>query len=112
MTMVSSTLNQLSPTLASSFVPLLTFASTFFAALQVIGLCAFSIFGLTLIVAEIRRPVLELGFLKGKSGDLIVFTSAKNRYFLFPRMDQARASVFPTLQLFAHIFGGFRKHAP
>jgi hypothetical protein len=67
MTIVSSMLHQLSRAVASSFIPLLTFAPTFISVLKVIELCLISIFGLALVLAEKETSHFGARVLKGEA---------------------------------------------
>jgi hypothetical protein len=113
MTIVPSRLHQLSPAVASSFIPLLTFAPTFISVLQLIELCLISICGLALVLAEKETSHFGARVRKGKAPgfdnlyfckELIAVPSngsgeGKRRRFSGPRP-------------FGHSFGGFPEHAP
>ena len=58
-------LHQLSRAVASSFIPLLTFAPTFISVLKVIELCL--IFGLALVLAEKETSHFGARVLKGET---------------------------------------------
>ena len=112
MTIVSSTLNRLSPTVASSFIPLLTFPLTLSTVLKAIGFCVISIFSIALILSERETSHFGAQALKGRARGFDNLYFCKESFIAFSLMAWASAGgvVFATLQPLGHSFGGFREH--
>jgi hypothetical protein len=110
MTIVSSTLNQLSPTFASFFIPLLTFAPTFFTGLKVIGFYLIFILGLALLLPNRQGSRFGALVLKGKISQFEnLYHLSKQSLVAVPlnRLCEAGWRPFVTCQPFGHFFGGF-----
>jgi hypothetical protein len=111
MTIVSSTLNQqLSTTVASFFIPLLTFAPTFFTGLKVIGFYLIFILGLALLLPNREGSRFGARVLKGKISQFDnLYHLSKQSLAAVPLnlLCEAGWRRFVTCQPFGHFFGGF-----
>jgi hypothetical protein len=105
MTIVSSTLNQLSSAVAPSFIPPLTFAPTFGTVLQAVGFYLISILRIALLLPN--RKGSRFGARISQFDNL--YHLCKQSLVAVPSNGLCEAGwrPFVTCQPFGHFFGGF-----
>jgi hypothetical protein len=110
MTIVSSTLNQLSSAVAPSFMPPLTFAPTFGTVLQAVGFYLISILRLALLLPNREGSRFGARVLKGKISQFDnLYHLCKQSLVAVPSNGLCEAGWrrFVTCRPFGHFFGGF-----